>query len=282
MKYLLLLIGFLSISISAQSQVDFDIDSTNFRFRRLSDSTVILRGGLSLFSGLDFSTKGSITVEKDSLSGRAVLRAADNPDIRLFDKDNNYNVRITSKINDSGGGILLSDMETGRENVIRLVTNFQNTGDARVFTDEIQINGGSDLAEMFDITDPENEIEPGLLVSLDPDQPGKLMITKERYDKKIAGIISGANGVKPGILMGQNESIAFGDDLITLSGRTYVMANTSNGAIEVGDLLTSSDTAGQAMRATKKKKSAGAVIGKAMTPLEKGKTGYILVLVNMQ
>ena len=107
------------------------------------------------------------------------------------------------------------------------------------------------------------------------------MLSNKAYDKKVAGVLSGANGVKPGILMGQDNTIATGDDLVTLSGRTYVVVNDEGGKINVGDLITTSSIPGQAMRAKKNKKAQGAVIGKAMTPMS-GKKGFVLVLVNLQ
>ena len=60
------------------------------------------------------------------------------------------------------------------------------------------------------------------------------------------------------------------------------MVDASKHAIEPGDLLTSSDTAGHAMKSTKRKKTNGAVIGKALTSLEKGDKGLVLVLINLQ
>jgi len=36
------------------------------------------------------------------------------------------------------------------------------------------------------------------------------VISDKAYDKRVAGIISGAGGVKPGMLMGQEGSVANG------------------------------------------------------------------------
>ena len=219
-------------------------------------------------------------IEKNGSEGSIRMRAIDNPDIKLFDANGAENVRITSEINGSGGAILLSDMVNGDTNSIRLTTNFGGTGDARVVTDELQINGGADLAEMFDISAGHYEVEPGMLVSLDPNEPGKLRVTDQAFDRKIAGIVAGANGIKPGILMGQDGTEAFGDQLVTLNGRTYVKANDLGGVIKVGDFLTSSPVAGEAMRVKNIKKARGSMIGKAMS--ETDKNGFVLVLVSLQ
>jgi len=273
--YLSIIAGFLFIPLS-KSQVTYELDTSGFEFMRLPDSTVLLKANNTLRTMLNTRIQSSDT------SGYVILRAQENSSIDLFDKGGNNNVYISSKFNDSGGAIVLSDVENNKQDVIRLVTNFANSGDARVITDELQINGGSDVAELFDVNEADEDIKPGLLVSLDAGSPGKLKLSHEEYDPLVAGVLSGANGIKPGILMGQDESIATGEELVTITGRAYVMANTSNGAIKVGDLLTSSSIAGQAMKATKKKKMSGTIIGKAMTPLSGDSSGYVLVLIHLQ
>jgi NAD(P)H-hydrate repair Nnr-like enzyme with NAD(P)H-hydrate dehydratase domain len=56
--------------------------------------------------------------------------------------------------------------------------------------------------------------------------------------------------------------------------------DASNGKIEPGDFLTTSNTPGHAMRVTDSGAASGAIIGKAMTGLDSGK-GLVLVLVNL-
>jgi len=223
----------------------------------------------------------SITRDKDTILHTTTGNMLSNINLRIQEPGETSFVAIRPRINGVQDNPGIVFVQADGTQALRLVTNFNSTGDARVITDEVEITGGSDLAELFEITNQEREIVPGYLVSLDPTAPGKLKISNEPYDKKIAGIISGANGIKPGILMGQDDTMATGDDLVTLSGRTYVMANTSNGDIKIGDMITTSSVAGQAMKATHKKKSRGAIIGKAMTELEDG-SGFILVLVNLQ
>ena len=153
-------------------------------------------------------------------------------------------------------------------------------GDSRITTDELEIVGGSDFAENFDIISSKIDIVPGMIVSIDPNSTGKLKIASESYDKKVAGIISGANGVETGLFMGQKGSIADGQYPIALSGRVFVFANHDGGAITPGDLLTTSSTPGVAMKVKNNVKAKGAIIGKAMTGIDEN--GYVLVLVNLQ
>jgi hypothetical protein len=60
-----------------------------------------------------------------------------------------------------------------------------------------------------------------------------------------------------------------------------VQATASNGPIEPGDLLTTSDVPGCAMRATDHVRAQGAILGKAMSALKEGK-GSVLTLVSLQ
>jgi hypothetical protein len=150
-------------------------------------------------------------------------------------------------------------------------------------THELEITGGSDVSERFDVRSHEegSAPTPGMVVSIDPEHPGDLTVSRRAYDRTVAGVISGAGGVKPGMVMGQTGSIADGAHPVALSGRVYVWADASHGAIQPGALLTTSDTPGHAMVVTDNGKAQGAILGKAMTSLETGR-GLVLALVNLQ
>ena len=145
----------------------------------------------------------------------------------------------------------------------------------------LQITGGSDFSEMFDVRS-EQKIEPGMLVVIDAKNPGSLMLSSKVNDRRVAGIISGAGGVKTGMTMGQKGSIADGKYPVALTGRVYCFADASTSAIEPGDMLTTSSTIGHAMKVEDPNSAAGAMIGKAMTGLKQGEKGLVLVLVNLQ
>jgi hypothetical protein len=68
---------------------------------------------------------------------------------------------------------------------------------------------------------------------------------------------------------------------VALTGRVYVQADTVNGPIQPGDLLTTSLTPGRAMKVTDHARAQGAILGKAMTGLAAGE-GLVLVLVSLQ
>lgn len=141
----------------------------------------------------------------------------------------------------------------------------------------LEIRGGADIVERFDSTE---ELDAGTVVVIDAKNPGDLVASSESYDTKVAGVVSGAGGVNPGICLSQEGTLE-GDTLVAMNGRVYVKATAANGAIQPGDLLTTSDLAGHCMKATDRARSHGTVIGKAMSSLEAGE-GLVLVLVNLQ
>lgn len=151
-------------------------------------------------------------------------------------------------------------------------------------TSILTITGGSDLAERFDVrpAGPEGTVEAGMVVVIDPERPGELVVASRAYDRRVAGVISGANGLPAGMVMSaEGDRFADGDHLVALTGRVWCWVETSAGPLEPGDLLTTSAVAGHAMEASDPEQAFGAVIGKAMTPLAAGQRGLVLTLVNL-
>jgi hypothetical protein len=135
----------------------------------------------------------------------------------------------------------------------------------------------ADCAEEFDLA-PTAGVEPGTVVVLD--EEGKLRESRQPYDKKVAGVISGAGDCRPGLVLDRQESRP--DRLpVALMGKVYCKADAGYAAIEVGDLLTTSATPGHAMRADDPGRAFGAVFGKALRSLRAGQ-GLIPILVALQ
>lgn len=148
-------------------------------------------------------------------------------------------------------------------------------GTARVSI--LQISG-ADLAEKFPMSD---QGEPGTVVVIDPDRAGSLRPSRTDYDTRVAGVISGAGGLSVGAVLGQCTPEKDAQP-IAMSGRVWTWCDATASAIEPGDLLTTAGRPGHAMKATDPARSHGAVIGKAMTRLDRGETGLVLVLINLQ
>jgi hypothetical protein len=157
-----------------------------------------------------------------------------------------------------------------------------NGSTGRTTTKTLEITGGSDVSEPFDIVSADLAVRPGMVVSIDAKNPGGLIVSRKAYDRTVAGIVSGAGGVNPGLVMGQKDSSADGAHPVALTGRVYCWVDASGGAVEPGDLLTTSDTPGHAMKVLDYPRAQGAILGKAMSSLEAGRKGLVLVLVTLQ
>ncbi len=145
----------------------------------------------------------------------------------------------------------------------------------------ITIRGGADLAEKFEFNCQTTEILPGMVVMIDDQHEGGMELATGAYNKRVAGVISGAKDLAAGMILGDFEG-AKNPHAVALTGRVWTYVDASEKAVEAGDLLTSSDTPGYAMPVVDSSKAHGATIGKAMTKLEIGQKGMVLVLVNLQ
>ncbi len=145
------------------------------------------------------------------------------------------------------------------------------------------IEGGADVAESYDVAAVgDARPVPGMVVSIDPDRVGKLRIATKSYDRTVAGIISGADGVAPGLVLGHKGTVADGEHPIANVGRVWCYVDAdAGGSVTPGDLLTTSATPGHAMKVSDHSISGGSILGKAMSRLESGK-GLVLVLVTLQ
>lgn len=166
-----------------------------------------------------------------------------------------------------------------------------------------------DLAETFRLAD-DATAQPGDLLVVDPETPGRYRPGARAADPAVVGIVS----ERPGVLLGAGieRILAAAPELaerwrearlardveaeetawaalverfrathapVALSGTVPCKVDAGYGAIRPGDLLTTSPTAGHAMRAADP--APGTVVGKALEPLAEG-TGLIRVLVLMR
>jgi hypothetical protein len=137
--------------------------------------------------------------------------------------------------------------------------------------------GGSDCAEDFDIATLA-AVEPGTVMVFT--DTGALEPSENAYDKKVAGVISGAGDYRPGLVLGRDGQSQNRMPL-ALVGKVYCKVDAQYGPIQVGDMLTTCPTPGHAMKASDPLKAFGSVIGKALRPLDSGQ-GLIPILVNLQ
>jgi hypothetical protein len=162
------------------------------------------------------------------------------------------------------------------------VTGYNPGGMAGFFDGDVVVTGditlsNADCAEDFDIG-AGSLVEPGTVMTLGKD--GALFPAGQAYDKCVAGVVSGAGDLKPGIVLDKQSSNRTRQP-IALLGKVYCKVDALYGSIEIGDLLTTSQTAGHAMKAQDRAKAFGSVIGKALRPFPEGR-GLIPILIALQ
>ena len=136
---------------------------------------------------------------------------------------------------------------------------------------------GADCAEQFDIASPA-VVVPGTVLVIGPN--GALEESRSAYDRKVAGVVSGAGGFQPGIVLDKRDSRSPRQP-IALIGKVYCKVDADAAPIEIGDLLTTSHIPGHAMKAADPSRAFGALLGKALSPLADGQ-GVIPILVALQ
>ena len=144
-------------------------------------------------------------------------------------------------------------------------------------TGDILFSGGHDCAEHFDLVLGETG-EAGTVMVIR--EGGALAPCSEAYDKRAAGVVSGAGEFRPAVILGRGTEDGRRPP-IALVGRVCCKVDADISPIQAGDLLTTSPTPGHAMKAHDPAKSFGAVVGKALASLPSGK-GLVPMIVCLQ
>jgi hypothetical protein len=163
-----------------------------------------------------------------------------------------------------------------------------NGGFAAVLDGRVRINGvltvtgdiqlaNADCAEDFDVCDLEST-SPGTVLVVAED--GVLRASQHPYDRRVAGVVSGAGSYRPGLVLDRRRRESSCRP-VALVGKVYCKVDAAATPIRVGDLLTTSTTPGHAMRVDDPRRAFGAVLGKALAPLSGG-VGMVPVLVALQ
>ena len=136
----------------------------------------------------------------------------------------------------------------------------------------------ADCAEEFDAQS--GKVNPGTVMVLN--NHGILEPSYLTYDKRVAGIVSGAGYFKPAIVLDKQNKLKNNSRVsISLTGKAYCKVDATYSRIETGDLLTTSSTFGHAMKAEDPFQAFGAIIGKALQSVDQG-LSLIPVLVALQ
>lgn len=127
--------------------------------------------------------------------------------------------------------------------------------------------GDLSLYPVLAVTDP---VQAGDVLVLDPAAPGSLRLSTAPHETTVAGCAAAG---EEGLVLPDGQA------LVGVSGVVLCRADATYGAIHVGDLLTTSPTPAHAMKAAEG--AAGAILGKAMEPLEEG-SGLVRVLIGLR
>ena len=263
------------MSIGGANRADLRFDGSTFKMLVGPGGAIPPSGnGIAINSlgnvGMGTTTPGA---KLEVVAQNALRLTGYQPYLTLL--DNNAG-NASSRIQAVAGSIVLEpDSFVNGSNPNNSLT-IANSGNVSV--KNITIRGGADVAEPFDFS--AEKVTAGSVVIIDDEHPGNLKLSSRAYDTRVAGIISGANGVNPGLSLHQ-DGILNGSQNVALSGRVYVRADAAYGAIKPGDLLTTSMTPGHAMKVSNSGRAQGAILGKAMSGLKVGK-GMVLVLVTLQ
>jgi hypothetical protein len=188
----------------------------------------------------------------------------------------------------------------GGKSTSRVVLNDQNSGHVVALgsgnfgigtaspTEKLEVVGnikvsGNINAKYQDVAEwveSSQELPAGTVVILDSSKANHVVASTQPYDSRAAGVIS----LRPGLTLGEEGE---GRVLVATTGRVKVKVDATNGPIEIGDLLVTSDREGFAMKSLPVEIGGvrihrpGTLIGKALEPLKSG-TGEILVLLSLQ
>lgn len=206
---------------------------------RFNGSTLKLLAGSgvgppSSLNGIAVHTSGNVSIgsleppaaKLQVVAQDALSLVGYQPFLTLYDSGAGY---APSRIQGVNGELVLEPSSfVNRSNPNSSVV-IANSGNVSVAT--LTIRGGADLAEPFELS--EEGIAKGSVVVIDAEHPGKLKLSTRAYDRRVAGIVSGANGVNPGISLHQTSVLEKGEN-VSLSGRVYVLADAEGARLNRG------------------------------------------------
>jgi hypothetical protein len=227
--------------------------------------TITLDGQVAVSGG---ANEAQIIVGRQGFSGTFIVRDVNGEEVFRLESPFGAHFTIGSKQGLAGFVHVLDGF--GKDSILLDGSsgNINCNGDIKL--------SGADCAELFDIDPAETStVEPGTVLVIGDE--GALRPCDRPADRRVAGIVSGAGGFRPGLILNAQKSNGVP---VALIGRVFCKVDAACAPIEVGDLLTTSSTPGHAMKAEIDAR-AGTVLGKAMERLLSGQ-GLIPVLLTLR
>lgn len=236
------------------------------------------------------STENAVTLntsdsDGDGQGGGSILVNNDRGDYIIFATENSRDGGVVATYNREGTEVATVGSDTNHNGFLsiantaneeRVFIGIDPSGNGAIIVDGIR---RFDIAEVFEFSD-RTGIAPGMVVAMDPDNPGLLRLSTQPYDPLVAGVISGAGASGPGLTLGSRADGST-DLPLSLAGVVAVWADADPGPIRPGDLLTTAARPGHAMRAADPGRAFGATLGKALEGLDSGQ-GLIQMLVTLR
>src|SRR6266851_3991399 len=243
------------------SAITLNASERSLRMRQPNGTEVLALSAADADSLVIHDTKGSsvLTFRRDS--GALNLGGPGTPGgIGLRDKSGNDRVKLSGRT----GEIIVRGLDAGDRiqllgalsQIVLKDADHQTT----VLLDGVKgdiVVTNADCAENFDVVT--DGVEPGTVMVIS--DSGALDVSKEPYDSRVAGVPNR----RP----------------LALVGKVFCKVDATRLPVKVGSLLTTSDVAGHAMCASDRELSFGAVLGKALAPMRRGR-GLIPILVTLQ
>jgi hypothetical protein len=230
-------------------------NSSNLSFQTYNKGNILFNTeALSLTGSASIAGRLTVTESQSATHAATINNTSTNTAADgLLIKLGNTSTTVVSSTNH------FVDFETAG---IGIVGRIRGNGGANVAYETV---GVADFAERLD-KDPNEAIPFGAVVCQGTD--GQVHPCAVEYSNAIVGISSEFPTFVGGVDKGPG-SIAVG-----LSGQVRLKVSGKNGAINSGDMLTSSDIPGVAMKSTR----AGSIIGRALQSFS-GDTGEIMVVI---
>lgn len=248
------------------------------------NGTTFSPGGIGVFGSNNASASGGgggvlgITNSADfgfSYGTRGTASANTGSAVAFFGETFSVDGTAGYFLNRAGGNIIVGHVGQNDDQSV-----FRVDGTGKVFADGGFQPYGADFAEAMTVNGDPNTYAAGDLLVIDTAAKRSLNLAQQPYSTRVAGIYS----TKPGMLGSTHrmgDAAPQNEVPLAVVGIVPCKVTAENGPIEAGDLLVTSSTAGRAMKGTDRARMLGAVVGKALEPLQSGQ-GVIQVLVTLQ
>ncbi len=247
------------------------------------NGTTFSPGGIGVFGSNNASTGGGgggligITNSGDfnfSYGARGTASATTGSAVAFFGETFSPDGTAGYFLNRAGGNILVGHVGQNDDQSV-----FRVDGTGKVFADGGFQSSGADFAESMVVQGERSHYVAGDLLVIDTTASRSVTLAQQPYSTLVAGIYS----TKPGLLGTAHklDQVVPNEVPLAVVGIVPCKVSTENGPISTGDLLVTSSTPGRAMKGTDRARMLGAVVGKALEPMQTG-TGVIQVLVTLQ